>query len=49
MTAPRPRWFEDVTVGETLPTLPIWLGYDRRIELPLEVSYKETCRVPGIR
>jgi hypothetical protein len=41
-------WFYPMPIGEPLPTLPIWLGYDRRIELPLEVSYEETCRVLGI-
>jgi hypothetical protein len=24
-------WFYPMTVGESLPTLPIWLGYDQRI------------------
>ena len=42
-------WFYPMTIGQALPTLPIWLGYDRRIMLPLEVSYEETCRVLGIQ
>jgi hypothetical protein len=41
-------WFYPMTVGEPLPTLPIWLGYDQRILLPLETSYQEACRVLGI-
>jgi hypothetical protein len=41
-------WFYPLTVGQPLPTLPIWLRYDLRIMLPLEVSYEETCRVLGI-
>lgn len=42
-------WFYPMTVGEPLPTLPIWLGYDLRVMLPLDVGYEETCRVLGIR
>lgn len=41
-------WFYPMTVGEPLPTLPIWLDHDRQILLPLETSYQETCRVLGI-
>lgn len=53
-TTPKKRglldaWFYPMTVGQPLPTLPIWLGYDLRVMLPLEVSYEETCRVLGIR
>jgi hypothetical protein len=42
-------WFYPMTVGETLPTLPIWLAYELRVMFPLEVSYEETCRVLSIR
>ena len=38
-------WYYPMTVGQTLPTLPIWLDVDRRILLPLESSYEETCRL----
>jgi hypothetical protein len=47
----RPRleaWFYPMTVGEPLPTLPIWLAPDLRVMLPLETSYEETCAVLGI-
>jgi hypothetical protein len=42
-------WFYPMTVGQPLPTLPIWLSDDLSVMLPLEVSYEETCRVLGIR
>jgi hypothetical protein len=38
-------WHYPMTVGEPLPTLPIWLDTDLRIMLPLESSYQETCRL----
>jgi hypothetical protein len=41
-------WFYPLTVGEPLPTLPIWLAPERRVMLPLEVSYQETCRILGM-
>ncbi len=41
-------WFYPMTVGEPLPTLPIWLAPDLRVMLPLEMSYQETCRILGI-
>jgi hypothetical protein len=41
-------WFYPMTVGEPLPTLPIWLTPDLRVMLPLEPSYQETCRILGI-
>jgi hypothetical protein len=41
-------WFHPMTVGQPLPTLPIWLSETLRVELPLETSYEETCRVLGI-
>lgn len=41
-------WFYPMTVGEPLPTLPIWLKPDIRVMLPLETSYQETCRILGI-
>ncbi len=41
-------WFYPMTVGEPLPTLPIWLNPDLRVMLPLESSYQETCRILGI-
>lgn len=41
-------WFYPMTVGQSLPTLPIWLDLDLRVMLPLETSYQETCRILGI-
>ncbi len=41
-------WFYPMTVGQPLPTLPIWLSPDLRVMLPLENSYQETCRILGI-
>lgn len=31
-------------VGQTLPTLPIWLDNDHAISLNLEASCQEACR-----
>jgi hypothetical protein len=41
-------WLYPMSVGEPLPTLPIWLPSDLRVMLPLETSYQETCRILGI-
>jgi hypothetical protein len=41
-------WFYPMIVGQSLPTLPIWLTPDLRVMLPLETSYEETCRILGI-
>ncbi len=38
-------WFYPMSVGQPLPTLPIWLTPDLRVMLPLETSYEETCRI----
>jgi hypothetical protein len=37
-----------MTVGQPLPTLPLWLAPALRVMLPLETSYEETCRILGI-
>jgi hypothetical protein len=37
-----------MTLGQSLPTLPIWLTPNLRISLTLESSYEETCRILGI-
>ncbi len=34
-----------MTVGELLPTIPLWLSPDLQVMLPLEPSYSETCRL----
>ena len=41
-------WFLPMAVGQPLPTIPLWLSETLRVELPLEISYEETCRVLGI-
>lgn len=38
-------WFYPMTVGQPLPTLPIWLSPDLRVSLHLETSYEESCRL----
>ncbi len=38
-------WFFPLTVGQPLPTIPLWLAPDLHIELPLEPSYQEVCRL----
>ena len=38
-------WFHRLTVGQPVPTLPLWLRDDLAIPLDLEASYEETCRV----
>ena len=41
-------WFYPMTIGQPLPTLPIWLSPEMSVMLPLETSYEETCRILGI-
>jgi hypothetical protein len=38
-------WYYPMALGQTLPTLPIWLTPDLRVLLPLEAGYEETCRL----
>jgi hypothetical protein len=38
-------WEQPLTLGQPLPTLPLWLAEDFSIPLDLEESYEETCRV----
>ncbi len=38
-------WHYPMTLGQPLPTLPIWLEPDLSILLPLETSYEETCKL----
>lgn len=37
-------WSHALSPGETLPTLPLWLGRDRVVPLDLERSYEQACR-----
>lgn len=38
-------WFYPMAFGQPLPTLPLWLDTDLRVEFPLDPSYEETCRL----
>ncbi|MCY2962557.1 MAG: hypothetical protein NT069_02715, partial [Planctomycetota bacterium] len=37
-------WYHPLTIGQPLPTLPIWLNSRHGVSLNLESSYEETCR-----
>jgi Protein of unknown function (DUF4058) len=37
-------WAHRLVIGESLPTLPVWLDDGLAIPLDLEASYEETCR-----
>lgn len=38
-------WYHQMTLGEPLPTLPIWLTPEDKVMLPLEPGYEEACRL----
>jgi hypothetical protein len=38
-------WYEPLTLGTALPTMPLWLASDLAVPLELEVTYEETCQV----
>lgn len=38
-------WALPVAVGQSLPTLPLWLADNLAVPLELEASYEETCHV----
>ena len=38
-------WSHTLTLGQPLPTLPLWLAENLAVPLELEASYEETCRV----
>ncbi len=38
-------WSHTLTIGQPLPTLPLWIAPDLAVPLELEASYEETCRV----
>lgn len=42
-------WYHPLAIGQSLPTLPIWLTATHAISLDLEASYEETCRTLRIR
>lgn len=37
-------WYHPLVIGQSLPTLPIWLHESLSIPLELDLSYQETCR-----
>lgn len=41
-------WAQTLSLGEPLPTMPLWLADNLAIPLDLEKSYEESCRVLGI-
>jgi hypothetical protein len=43
------NWYHPLAIGQSLPTLPIWLKGSLAIALDLEPSYEETCRTLRIR
>lgn len=42
-------WYYPVVIGESLPSLPIWLTSKRFVTLELEATYEECCRTLRIR
>jgi hypothetical protein len=42
-------WPHALHVGETLPTLPLWLSETHSVPLDLEASYEETCGVLQVK
>jgi hypothetical protein len=42
-------WFYPLQLGQSLPTLPLWLDVDLCVPVDLEASYEDTCRVLRIR
>ena len=43
------NWYHPLAIGQSLPTLPIWLKETWAISLDLETNYEETCRTLRIR
>jgi hypothetical protein len=37
-------WFRPLVIGQSLPSLPVWLTETQIVSLDLEASYEETCR-----
>lgn len=42
-------WPEALTLGEPLPTLPLWIASDLSVPLDLDATYRETCTDLRIR
>ena len=43
------NWYHPLAIGQTLPTLPIWLREKFAVSLDLESSYEKTCSSLRIR
>ena len=43
------NWYHSLAIGQTLPTLPIWLREKFAVSLDLESSYEKTCSALRIR
>jgi hypothetical protein len=41
-------WPAPLSLGEPLPTLPLWLAVDCAVPLELEAGYREACRYSAI-
>ena len=39
------NWMYPLTIGQPLPTLPLWLADDLAVPVNLEATYEETCRI----
>ncbi len=42
-------WDYTLTVGQPLPSLPLWIAEDRAVRLDLEATYEDTCRPLGFK
>ena len=42
-------WYYPIAIGQSLPSLPIWLNSKQFVTLELEATYEECCRTLRIR
>jgi hypothetical protein len=42
-------WEHELSVGETLPSIPLWLSEDYHVTIDLEATYEQTCQGLRIR
>ena len=38
-------WMQTLSIGQPLPTLPLWLADELAVPLDLDSGYEETCRI----
>lgn len=38
-------WAYPLTLGQPIPSIPLWVGETERYDLPLEESYEDVCRI----